>query len=41
MDAEFIWLSTGPGLLAGLIMGWIAPRLPFRGETTQTSALNR
>jgi hypothetical protein len=41
MYAEFIWLSTGPVLLAGLIMGWIAPRLPFRGETTQTSALNR
>ena len=30
-DAEFVWMSAGPGLLAGLLMGWIVPHLPFRG----------
>ncbi|MEG1210246.1 MAG: hypothetical protein RSE29_03900 [Leclercia sp.] len=33
--ANFLWISTGPGLLAGLIMGWLVPYLPFRGEKTQ------
>ena len=35
-----IWISTGPGLLAGIIMGWIAPRLPFRGKTEPTRVVN-
>lgn len=29
---DLFWMSTGPGLLAGLIMGGLVPYLPFRGE---------
>ncbi|MDR2262864.1 MAG: hypothetical protein LBE93_05315 [Enterobacter asburiae] len=36
MDAEFIWMSAGPGLFAGLMMGWLVPRLPFRGKKNDT-----
>ena len=34
LPPDFLWMSTGPGLLAGLIMGWAVPYLPFRGEQT-------
>lgn len=36
MDEAFIWMAVGPGLMAGLIMGWMVPSLPFRGETTHS-----
>lgn len=39
MDEALIWMSVGPGLMAGMMMGWIVPSLPFRGETTQTYAV--
>ncbi|MNC69150.1 putative inner membrane protein [compost metagenome] len=34
MDDAFLWMSVGPGLMAGMVMGWIVPSLPFRGEAT-------
>ncbi|EPC0892245.1 hypothetical protein ACRV3R_001546 [Citrobacter freundii] len=34
---DLFWMSTGPGLLAGLIMGWLVPYLPFRGENKYVS----
>lgn len=32
ISKEFLRASTGPGLLAGLVMGWLVPRLPLRGD---------
>jgi len=32
LDTVIFWMATGPGLLAGLIMGGCVPYLPGRGE---------
>lgn len=32
ISPDLFWMSTGPGLLAGLVMGGLVPYLPFRGE---------
>lgn len=32
LDSAIFWMATGPGLLAGLVMGWCVPYLPGRGD---------